>query len=59
MEGVDVGNELFDGVVDAASRTCAQEEEQQEGVEGKQRLPAPQVQGPAGRAKRCVLSFKV
>lgn len=46
MEGVDVADELPDGVVDATAHRCAKEEEEQESIQEEQGLPVPQMQGP-------------
>ena len=47
MEGVDVVDQLLDGVVNSANGRGRQEEKEQEHVEGEERLPPPLVQWPA------------
>lgn len=47
MEGVDIVDELLDGIIDAAAGGGAQEEEEQKSIEKKERLPAPEIQWPA------------
>ena len=47
MKGVNVGNQLLDGVHQAGDGACGKEECHEENVEEEQRFPVPLVQWPA------------
>ena len=41
MEGMNIGNQLLDGIHKACHSTCGEEERHQEEVQGKCKFPAP------------------
>ena len=49
MEGVDVVDELLDGVCDSCHCACGEEEQHQEEVEQEEELPVVQMKRPAAQ----------